>query len=221
MSLYTAGDVMDDAAVLLNDAVGSLYSYTVQLPFLRMVMRELESKLRLNGSPLTLKNEIEILVTAGDDALSLPSDFFIPIRLSEKSSSDTLYTKMTPKANVGDLEIVPNTTLSYWDYRESNINFIPATADRQVKLEYYKFLDEIVDEDSLSEVASARNYLAHTTASKCARYIGKNREVANDLLVEAGDMIDTLISQEVKNNQSLRTRRRPFRMGYRSARIVS
>ena len=56
-AIYTASDVMDLSAALMNDAIQSLYNYTVQLPFLKMVMRDLDQELTLNGNPINLIND--------------------------------------------------------------------------------------------------------------------------------------------------------------------
>lgn len=213
--IYTAGDVMDDAAVLLNDAQQNLYDYTVQLPFLRMVMRDLEQQLDLNGNPINLISEAEIAVAAGITALPLPDNFFLPSKLLEKSSTDEFFTPMVEKADVGTLEVEQTDMLTYWDYRHNDINLLGSTVPKTVKLIYWRFLDEIVDEDSLSEISGARNILSHKVASKCARYVGGNKDKANDLNAEAEMSLDVLLSIGVKNNQGRRVRRKAFRVPVR------
>jgi len=209
-AIYTAADVMNDSASLLNDAQQALYDYTAQLPYLRMVMRDLDQQLTLNGNPINLISEAEIPVLAGVLALTLPASFFLPISLMEKDSSDTFFSPMIEKANVGDLQLSQGTVLGYWDYRHNDINFIGSTQPRIVKLVYWRMLDEIVDEDSLSEIGGCRNVLAFRTAGMCAQYMGGNRERANDLNTDAQLSLDLILSLGSKNNQGKRVRRRPF-----------
>lgn len=210
---YTAGSVMDLSAVLLNDAQQQLYNYTAQLPFLKSVMDDLDQQYTLNGNPLNLIGEAVITLSLGNTSLALPESFFLPISLQEKGSGDTFYSRMTEKSDVTILNLEQSSTLGYWDFRHNDINFIGSTEARTIKLVYWRFLTELVDEDSLSEIAGAKNYLAHKTASKCALYIGGNKDRAAMLAIEGEGFLDTLISLGTKNNQGNRVRRKPFRTG--------
>jgi len=210
--IYTAGDVMDDASALLNDANQALYNYTVQLPLLKMVMRDLDQELTLNDNPINLVGEAEIAVAIDARALSLPSNFFLPLKLMEKGDGDEFYQDMTIVSDIRSLQLSQTDVLGYWDFRRNSINFLGATTARTVQLEYWKQLDEIIDEDSLSDVGGARNVLAYKTAAKCARYIARDKERANDLELEGGISLDNLLSLGAKNNQGVRVRRKPFRI---------
>lgn len=216
-AIYTAGDVMNDASVLLNDARQALFNYSTQLPFLKMVMRDLDQLLTLNENPINLIAEAEIVVLANATALALPSNFFIPISLMEKGSSDTFFSPMTEIADVEKLQVAATTNLGSWDFRHNDINFVGSIVDRTVKLIYWRNLDELIDEDSLSEVSGARNFLSKKTAAMCAQYIGNNTERAGILNADAMASLDLLLSIGTKNNQGKRVRRKPFRLFRRSS----
>lgn len=217
---YTAGNVMDLAAALLNDATQKLFNYTAQLPFLKLSMRDLDQDLTLIGNPLNMISEDEIPVAIGALALTLPDDFFLPLALQEKGSSDTYYVNMSEKTDISLLDATQSSTLVYWDFRHNDINFIGSTEARTVKLVYWRQLTELVDENSLSEVSGAQNLLAFRTASLCARHIGGNKAKADDLMVEYIAAMDRIESLTVKNNQGLRKRRRPFRTNRYSTQTV-
>lgn len=210
---YTAGQCMDLAAVLLNDSQQRLYNYTTQLPFLKSVMDDLDQQYTLNGNPLNLIGEAVIPLALGLIALPLPESFFLPISLQEKGTNDTFYSNMREKPNVDDLNLEQTSTLGFWDFRHNDINFVGSTEARTIKLIYWRFLTELVDEDSLSEIAGAKNYLAHKTAAKCALYIGGNKDRAMMLSAEGEGFLDNLLSLGTKNNQGKRVRRKPFRRG--------
>lgn len=211
---YTAGSVMDLAAsVYLNDARQKLYNYTVQLPYLKSATEDLDQQATLNGSPINIISEAVITLPEGDIALSLPESFFLPISLQEKGASDTFYSNMTEKPDVTTLDLEQSSTLGFWDFRHNDINFVGATEARTIRLVYWRFLDALVDEDSLVEISGAKNYLAAKTASKCALYIGNNQARATNIAIEAQGFLDTLESLWVKNNQGKRVRRKPFRRG--------
>jgi hypothetical protein len=203
---------MDLSSALLNDATQTLYNYTIQLPFLKMVMEDLDQQLTLNGNPINLISEAEIDVPLGDIALSLPAAFFLPISLMEKGDTDTKFWPMTQRADVTQLQLDQTNVLGYWDFRHNGINFIGSIVDRTVKLTYWRQLAELIDEDSLVEVASAKNMLALKTAALCAENIGGNEQRANRLEARSGIALDTLLSLGTKNNQGIRVRRRPFRI---------
>lgn len=219
-AIYTAGNVMDDASALLNDAPQQLYNYTVQLPFLKMAMRDLDQELTLNGNPINLIAETAIPLPVGDVALALPTNFFLPISLMEKGASDQFYSPMIEKADIETLQLSQTDVLGYWDFRHNDINLLGATTIRTVKLIYWRQLDEIIDEDSLAEVGGGRNVLAFRTAAMCAQYIGGNMERANGLNTDAGTSLDHILSLGTKNNQGKRVRRKAFRPGYGNTQSV-
>lgn len=217
--VYTSGDVMDLAAVLMNDAPKSLYNYTVQLPFLKMVNQELEHFLDLNECPLNLISEYESTVLVGETSLSLPESFFIPISLMERPSGSVLdadYIPMYERTNINDLKRGPTSILIDWDYRHNCINFIGSTANRTVRLCYWRILTITSDEGSIQPVRGAQNFLAHRTAAKLAQYIAKDEARATDLNNDAGNALDLILSIFIKNNQNLRVRRKPFSISNRS-----
>jgi hypothetical protein len=208
---YTAGSVMDTAAALLNDTAKALYSYTVQIPYLKIANRDLEQELQLTENQIDVISEAEIVVSANAISLALPTSFFLPIKLMEKASGDTFYSPMYEKPDVNLLNITPGQTLSVWDFRHNCINFIGATEDRTVRLEYWRTLSEIVDQNSNEQFSGAQNYLAFRTAALCAEFIAKDKGRADSLNLQGGAALDRIVSLFVKNNQGKRVRRKPFR----------
>lgn len=214
MSLfYTAADVMDDAAALMNDAAQAVYDYTVQLPFLRMVMRDVEQELDLQGFQLNLISEEEVTVVAGALTITYPSNFFIPVNLWERTSgtSDD-YVPMRQKSDVNTLSLDPGSSLTYWDWRHNALNTLGATTDRQVRIQYWRLLDEVVDEDSIPDFRGCRNMLSYFTASMCSMFIARDKELSDAQRILGANALDLFTSGIAKSNQSNRVRRRPFRV---------
>jgi len=211
---YTAGDVMDGAASLMNDTAKTLYTYQVQIPYLKMAQQELEQQLNLNGMPLNLISEYIVTVLAGEIALTLPTSFFLPISLQERptsSSKDSDFLLMKEVPNVYDLRLDPVSTLIYWDFRHNCINFVGSTVNRTVRLSYWRTLTEIVDEGSLELQAGANNYLKYKTAELLSKYSAANLDRAAALATDAAMALDLLLSVLVKNLQGNSVRRRRFR----------
>lgn len=214
MSLfYTAADVMDDSAVLMNDSEQSVYDYTAQLPYLRMVMRDIEQVLDLSGFQLNLISEEEVVISAGDTTITYPSNFFIPIDLFERQNgTNDQYVKMKQKPDVSTLGLVPSLSLVYWDWRHNSISVIGSIQDRQVKIQYWRLLDEIVDESSIPDFRGCRNMLAYFTAAMLANFIARDKALSNDLKELGGTALDIFTSSIAKSNQGKRVRRQPFRV---------
>ena len=211
---YTAGDVMDGAASLMNDTAKTLYTYQVQIPYLKMAQQELEQQLNLNGMPLNLISEYIVTVLAGEIALTLPTSFFLPISLQERptgSTKDSDFLLMKEVPNVYDLRLDPVSTLIYWDFRHNCINFVGSTVNRTVRLSYWRTLTEIVDEGSLELQAGANNYLKYKTAELLSKYSAANLDRAAALATDAAMALDLLLSVLVKNLQGNSVRRRRFR----------
>lgn len=214
--IYTAGSVMDRAASMLNDTAKTLYTYTVQLPYLKSAHQMLEQEGNIHGVPLNLISEYESTVAAGDIALSLPTSFFLPLSLMERTSGSTLETDYYPMqevANVLDLRLEPTNILQYWDWRHNCVNFIGATVDRQVRMFYWRQLTAPNSDGSIIAQAGADNYLAFKTAALCARYIMADYERADSLDIQAAMSLDQLMTLLTKNTQGIRVRRLPFRRG--------
>jgi hypothetical protein len=219
--MYLARDIMDLAASLLNDSAKTLYSYPVQLPYLRIAQQELQQSLDLHECPVNLISEYETTIPIGTEHPSLPTDFFLPISLQERKLGETLessYVPMNEVANVRDLRLDPATTLIYWDYRHNCINFVKggATQDRQVRIYYWRQLD--VANAGINEYASlpfrgAEPVLEFRTAALCSLYIGGNKDRYTLLNLDWGAAEDKLLSLITKNNQGKRVRRKPFRVG--------
>lgn len=213
---YTAGDVMNSAASLLNDTGKALYSYAVQIPYLKMAQQEIEQELLLNEVPLSLISEAIIDVAAGAVSLALPTSFFLPINLQERADGSTLVTDfadMDEVVNVYDLGLAASSSLTYWDYRHNCINFIGATGNREVRLYYWRLMASIVDEGSNEPIIGANNFLSFRTAALISQYIIKDDGRAAALNLDAIMAKDRLMTILVKNNQGGRVRRLPFRVG--------
>lgn len=212
---YTAGNVMDTAAALLNDVAKSLFTYTFQLPYLRLAQTELEQELILSEVSLQLQVSANISVPANTTTLALPADFFLPISLEERpatSSSDNDFVPMVERAF--DPSQDKNTTLGVYDFRNNNINFIGATTANTVRLRYWRILTAVVDQTTNEEVNGGMNFLARRTAAICGSVLGGPMwgPRALELNAEARMDLDRLIALFVKDTQNNRTRRRPFRV---------
>jgi hypothetical protein len=209
---YTAGSVMDLAASLMNDTPKTLYTYTVQLPFLKMAQRDLQNDFILNDIKVALEVSAVIDVAANATTLTLPADFFLPIRLEERADGST---NVDDFFGMTERKVEPGTragsTLGIWSYREGEIQFVGATGAREVRLTYWRLVPSAVSDASVTSEDGAQNVLAYRTAMLCTKHVGHNIDRAAELLGDYQTSFDTLIGVYTKNNQSLQGRRLPFR----------
>jgi hypothetical protein len=209
---YTAADVMDQAAAILNDVGKSLYTYAYQLPYLKKSHEELEQHLIIWGAPMTRKPSSAIAVAAGAVTLTLPTDFLLPIRLFERASggSNSDWLPITEREWEPEAYVQVN-TLSFWAFRDNAINFPGALVATEVKLEYERRLGVIATSGDLEDFTLAKTWLAARTAELCARYIGMNADIADGIKMNDTDKAEDSLSRSiVLNSQGVRHRRRKF-----------
>lgn len=205
---------MDDAAAFLNDTAKNLYTYAVQLPYLKLANQNLEQLLLSNGLQVQRVYSSTITVLAGAKTLTLPNDFLLPIQLFERpkgSTDDAAWVEITERT--WDPEpYTQGPTLQYWAFRNNNVNFPGSLADRDVLMRYERQLAAISGQNSPEDFVLARAFLAAKTAELCARFIGMNKTFADDLRsMEVSPAEDRVIDIFVQKQQGLPGRRRRFR----------
>lgn len=215
---YLASDVMDESASLLNDTAKTQFTYTAQLPYLKRANEILENLMISWGVSVQRQTSAVITVTTSSSNIDLsglsgyPSDMLLPIRLLETDLGSTVFgPPMTEKE--WEPEITPTSTLQFWVFRNNKIYTPGVTTSRLVKIDYWRQLTVITSQSSNEEVGGGKTWLAAKTAELCARYIGQNKEIADDLFtIEVIPAQDTLERIYNKNSQgSARGRRRRFR----------
>src|SRR5262245_55591357 len=101
-----AGTVMNQSAVLMNDAAKSVYTFAVQLPFLKQALQELREWFELHSIAVTQATSAVVQMDAGDTEIifsggpgipTLPDDFVEPIRLWERPRNTDPWIPMTRK----------------------------------------------------------------------------------------------------------------------------
>lgn len=211
-----ASDVMDEAASLLNDSAKTLFSYANQLPYLKKAAEDLESILiDLGQSPLQKATSATISVASSASIITVSqasvSDLFVPIHLWERAQGGAIGDWQLMEEKEWEPDTRAGTVLQYWTFRNNALYCPPCTANREVKIDYWRQLTPITSSSSNQEVTGAKMYLAAKTAELCARYIGENKERADQLLeIEVIPSRDRLESIYVKNSQSRRVRRKRF-----------
>lgn len=229
---FTAGDVFGIAVGLLNDREQDTYTNEALIPMLQMAIQELQEFFELNNIPITNNTSAVIPVDAGTDMMgfvgdtaapNLPDDLVEIQQLWYSARDQNVWFPMTKRDFLPHyLETVQIDPLTYWAWYRERINFLPAIADADVKMDYVQTLfNDIVDENSQINLINGRTVLEYRTASLAAEFIGENKTRADSLNEKAVPAIERLTGISIKGQQSIPTRRRPFRAGYKQRRWIS
>lgn len=210
----TAGAVLTDTRVLLNDANGYQYDDNALLPYLKIAWDELAAVLAYHSIPILKEVSSEITVDSSTTVVAGPTDLITPIKLQEKpaGSSDELYQDMIPRYWEGS-EYPPTAYINYWAWREQQFYFAPHTNDQTVRIFYIKDLSVLADANSQLSVHHCKVVLSKRTAGLAARYMGANPTRADSLDADAKFFLNLVVAREVQTAQSVPVRRRAYRAG--------
>lgn len=226
----TAADVMDASASLMNDTAKTVYTYTAQMPYLNMALREMQEHFQLNNIPVSNATSTGITVAIGvkeirpfdgvgsGGTLTYPSDLVEIQGIYERLSGSTdpyiplIKREFLPHA----IDDLPTDSLQYWAWEGQVIRFVGATTARQVKLDYIATVfPRVTNEAQQLGVINAFSFLQYRTAALCTRYIGENPDRSSELNDTAILALDRLTGIESKARQNIITRRRPFMAAYK------
>jgi len=217
MSLL-ASEVMNASSSLMNDTARSVYTYTAQLPYLRMAMDELQEYFQLHDISVTQLTSIVILIPSGTTSVNGPSDMIKPQIVWERASGINPFVKMTRKEYLPHyLEGTSFSQFIYYVWQNQTIQFISANRANDLKIDYIRQLfTNIVDENTQINLINAKTFLEYRTASLCAEFIERNLTSAQALSNYAILALDRTTGISIKGKQNISTRRRPFRASFKS-----
>ncbi len=219
---YTAGDVMDTAAALLNDAAKTRFTYAAQLPYMKKAFRELRQLMEVNNVPITSLVAEMLSIPAGTLEISyvttpaLPEDLVNIRQLWERAEGIDPWVPMTRVETLPySLDGAPTANFRIWSWQGNAIKLLETTQINDLKVDYIDQLDAIVDENSTITIINGQTFLENRVAALCAQYQSEDKERANDLNADAEAALDTLTIIETKSKQAIFTRRRPFRQSWK------
>jgi hypothetical protein len=223
---FSAGDVMDISAALLNDPELSVYTYTAQLPYLKLASQELQESFEQNNIPITNETSAVIEVDAETTEIgfsdytpspNLPDDLIEIRQLWWSPRDQNQWLPMSKREYLPHyLEDAQTSALGFYTWNDQIIKFLPASADNDVKIDYIKpIFPAIVDQNTILGLINGKTFLEFRTAGLCARYIGENPTRGDELDGFAQMASDRATGIGTKGKQSIPVRRRPFRAGFK------
>jgi hypothetical protein len=197
-----ASDVMDASAALLNDNSRVLYTYTAQLPYLKLAHRDLLAALRLHGISILDEQSGTFTVNANATTLAAPpTDLLDPLELEERAPGETddYWVPMTRKT--WEPSAVKDTILRWWVWRELEIKFLGATTSREVRVKYRKIITDPTGSGSNIVETDALDFLGKQTGKYCAFLLGENPERGALLEKWAEEALNTYLASAVNLTQ--------------------
>ena len=219
-----ASSVMDASAALLNDTEKQVYTYTAQLPYLRIALLELRELLELNNIPVVNETSAVITVVAGVSVISYTTTPSLPTGLVEIQQLWERYSDSDPYVPMVRKEFLPHylegedsDRFLIFEWSNNEIRLLPSVRDNDLKIDYLEQLfNTVPTSSSVIGVVNSESFLLYRTAGLCSEFIGENKVRALELNQQAEKALDRAFGIENKAEQAISTRHRPFRAGWKS-----
>lgn len=230
-----ASEIMDLSAARLNDVSKSLYTYTVQIPFLNIALEELQEIFEENQVPVTDQTSAIIEVDSAaagiieipfDDGIAsgvpgfLPDDL-IEIKVAWQSTRGlNQWSRLDPVDYLPQYDLTAQiSSFNNYQWATDCMKVLAANADNDIKLDYTRSLFPVIT-DSADEilVINGKLFLVNRTASLVALDIAEDEKRAAALQLDANNSLDKSLTIKTKGRQKIQTRRLPFRAGFKSRR---
>jgi hypothetical protein len=215
---------MNSAAVLMNDAAKTEYTYYIQMPYLNMAINELNEHCQLNNVPITsVVADDTLIVKPGVTMLDMHTNPHLPFDLIEiqqinerLAGSAENYLPMTRREYLPPV-VNQISELIWWTWQYQQVNFIGATTPRQLQLNYITTGVPIIKESTDNiELINSKSYLIYRTAALLAEHIPKDGVNAGVLNLNTQMALDRFLGINTKGKQAIATRRRPFMAAYKN-----
>jgi hypothetical protein len=225
-------DVLTRARTHLNDDDGSNWPDPRLIPKAQQAFEELEADLILAGIPIINSQNTIFTVPAYDinahggvpfDLSTLPAypkDMIMPIQMKERD----VWEQWRDFVDMIETDFAPITStdlrLRYWTWYQGKIVVMGCLRDRQVLLRYQRFLPVPgLNSDSII-VPLGQLHLSYRTAALAALSQPTMRQLGMDLDQRAQINLDKIVRMNIKQQQNLPTKRRPYHRGYGRNRVL-
>lgn len=213
--------IMDDAALLLNDATRITFTYTVQTPWLKRAINELSDELAVNNIPLLEKVSIITPTIIGSTTtIPLPADALIPVMLEERAfGSSDAWIKMDEVGSINP-NYTQETGFRVWAFQGSLLNSSPvidvpnASTAREVRVTYRRFVSTVGVDSSTDFTTSltwqCKRFVSAKIAELITRFVLKDNKRVVELKSECSVAIYRLVQIWTKKRQGRPIRKSSF-----------
>lgn len=232
MGVNILQDVMTRARSLLNDDDATNWPDYRLIVKAQQAFEELEAELYLAGIPIINSQNTIMLIpayninAAGGVPLDMsllpgyPKNMIMPIWMKERWPGQ----EWRDFVDMVECDFTPITTtdvyLRYWTWRNNRILLLGALNDVQVLLRYQSFLPlPGVNTDTIS-VPLGQLHLSYRTASLAAESLPDSQQLAAALDARAQINLDKIVRMNIKQQQNLPAKRRPYHRGAGRNRVL-
>jgi hypothetical protein len=231
MPTVTAGTIMDQSAALMNDAAKSIYSYTIQIPYLNMALQELQEIFELNNVPVTdtitsspIIVPINIAFIGFPPAVPIGGTPYLPTDLIEPKVVWERQTGVDPYVPMTKLDFLPRymsgTEISqfiYYTWQSQEIRILATNQINDIKIDYIRSLfNAFTSSTDTVAIVNTQSFLEYRTAGLLAQFCAENPTRAQSLNQDAMLALDRSVGIGTKGRQAINTRHRPFRSSYKN-----
>jgi hypothetical protein len=229
--MSTPREIISMVSSLMNDTAQTVYTEVAVLPYLNMALNDLQETFEQHNVPTTNEVSDVITIPSGTNTVAfrtypglvedptIPSNLIEIKQVWESPTGTESWTPLIHKEFLPPrLQNVETSKFLYWAWDGKEIELYPANQDIDIKIDYVKSIFEPVTEATLQTdlaVKNIKSYLGYRTASLCAMYIGENSERAAALAADAEVSLQRTLGISAKGRQSINTRRKPFRAGWK------
>lgn len=227
----TPAQIISAVSALQNDTAQQRYTNVTCLPYLNLALDILQEIFELNSLPITNETSSPVITVPSGTSINtfvnqnttpaLPADLIEIQQLWESPTGLNQWTPMTKK------EFIPHyledgTQISrflIWAWEKGSIVLLTANADNDLRMDYTAsmfttpILISAIDDDL--QFTNIKTYLEFETAALCAMFIGEDEKRSLMLSGLAADALSRALGIPIKGMQSITTRRRPFRSGWK------
>lgn len=224
----TPVEVIDAIAALMNDTQQVTYTDAACLPYLNIAMQDLQEIFQQNNITYTNATSAAITVPAGVTSIrkfggppQLPSNLVEIRQLWERPTGNDPYIPMDRKEYLPhNLEGTPISQFLIWAWMDDAIKVLAANQVIDLKIDYVANMFNLpITIDMINGVLPFENckqYLSFRGAALCSQYIGENETRSQILAQDAAIALERVLGIWSKGKQSIATRRRPFRAGFKN-----
>jgi hypothetical protein len=219
----TTGSVMAMVAAVMNDSAQQNYTDAAILPYMQLAYEDLKTELQDYNIPITNATSSGILITPGVTTIggvtgpSLPADLVDILSMHERIAGTTSDFVLMERKQFLPMTQQLTSYLQVWSWQDQIVRLLGANGNVEVRMNYIASnLGDIADENTILRLFNLKGYLTYRTGGHCSIFIGENETRANVLYGFAERELDKLLSIGIKAQQAIRTRRRPFRSGFKS-----
>lgn len=224
----TPNQIAQGIAALMNDTLQIVYTPANVLPYINIALRDLQEIFETANVQYTNATSIEITVPAGTTEIGvsggppqLPTGLIEIQNLWERQAGVDPWIPMVRKEFLPyDLDGPRISQFLIFVYENGRIKVLAANQDNDLKIDFIKDMFtlpiNIAQIDIQLPFNLCQSYLEYRGAQLCSMYIGENPTRAEALGLDAQLAIDRALGIYSKGRQSISTRRRPFRAGFKS-----